>query len=1144
MPKNSGSLRLAFALAFALICVVCLGPRLSAQFPVSAQAGATANTGPQPVIVFLKHQPPVEKVGSGAETRRGVAIENEQQPLLDEIRAANATHIKSFKLVNAFAATIPPAEIDKLKANPAVASVIPDHVIKRKQPSADQLKKSATAKTANPAHSNSMQLHANTSAVNTIPGACSTNPGAPLLVPEGLALTNTDSMNGGQTAHSLGVNGAGIKVAFLADGIDTSNPNFIRPDGKSVFDSSIGGDYQDFTGEGPDAPTSGDEAFLDANTIAGQGIQVYDVSPWGEQPNSPHCYVQIEGVAPGAALVGLRVADQSGNLTTSAIVQAIDYAVEVDHVDIINESFGANNYPDTALDATRQFDEAAVAAGVFVTVGTGDAGMPNTLQSPASDPMVMSVGASTQFQMYIQSNEDFASYFATNGWLSNNISALSSGGYDLAGTTIDMVAPGDLSWASCDANSNYVGCTAPTGQLLDFESAGGTSESSPFVGGAAALVIQAYRLAHSGQDPTPALVKQILLSSASDLGAPAVEQGAGLLNSYQAVLLAESVDSPNPMGNTLLLSTSQLNAVDKPGTAEDWVVRVTNTGATKQTISVSGRTLGPDQNVQTGSVTLNTSTDPQLPFVSGVEEEYQTFQFNVPAGAARLDAALSYQGNFEFDAHLILIDSQGRFAASSLPQGVANYAEVDVLAPVAGVWTGVVFAPILGGQGLNETIPWRVATEQYAPFANIGVWNSKLTIAPGETEPIVIRATTPANPGDADGAIVLTSNLGQSTTIPVTLRSLIDVSAGGAFSANLTGGNGREYPLGQNLYYQFHVGPGVQSIAANVTLGNDPNYLLGSYLVSPDGDTLGYGANQQGSSSMSAHTWNMAGNAQGRWTLIVNNQLPDGAEVSQPITGNIAFNNSNVTVSAPGLPNSEAIHLAPGVQVTIPVTITNNGPAVGNFFVDGRLTQKTAMLIPDLVYYYPFPISLPLPDGQFPLWVVPSETEAIAMIQESSVPIMFDTQPYAGDPDILSTYSSACSTASGVIYTPLGGQVTPGYWYAIPAECGPFSTSAVSGEAEMELAGLTAGFDPNILADTGDFWAYYALQPEGSNGFSPITLGTGQSATFNVYITPVGAPTSTVKGTLFIDDFIQGVPPSHVPAASEVIAIPYEYRIQ
>lgn len=1104
-----------------------------------AEAAALAQDTNTPVIVLLRDQPASAAKSSPAATTRSNAIASAQAPVLSELGQVRAKGVHGFRLADAVSATVSKGEAARLAANPAVAAVVPDSLVKG-------------APTGTPA------TGAQSTGSAQAPAAVCPAPGRTMLEPEALPVTGVASDDpAAKTARSLGYTGTGVKVAYIAEGIDTNNPDFIRADGSHVF-----ADYQDFSGDGPTAPTSGGEAFLDASAIAAQGRQVYDVSHFGAHPLPTPCDIRILGVAPGASLYGFRAFSDAGYSTTSSLLQSIDYATNVDHVDVLNESFGYNPFSDnSAQDAVKLFNDAAVAAGVTVTVSSGDAGTTSTQGSPSTDPNVISVGASTTFRWYAQTDYGAAGTFAKSGWLNDNVSSLSSSGFTQNGRTIDLLAPGDSSFALCTPNPGlYASCADFNGKPSSVERSGGTSESAPLTAGAAALVIQAYRQAHGGASPGPALVKQIITSTADDLTEPGDEQGAGRLNAYRAVQAAASVrdshGAPAATGSSLLVSRSQLDATGAPGSTQRWTVQVTNTGAAPRDVRLSGRSFGPRQHQQTGSVTLSDSASPHFADWSGHRDNYGTLTFSVPQGADRLSASIAYPGNpnasLNARVRLILIDPLGRFAAHSLPQGVGNYGNVDVRFPAAGTWTAVVYSIASTGGGTVGTVGFAATTSNTTGFGTVSP--ADLNLAPGQTGTVTVTAPTPAAPGDESGSLVLASG-GDRTSVPIAVRALVQPTHGGAFSGTLTGGNGRQPDLGQGQFYQLDVPGGRKDVRASVNLTNDAGDNVAAFLVDPHGQVVSSGVNRlttafdpaTRSATQTAVTQTdvYARNpAPGRWTLIVNFAgAIVGDELSQAFHGSVGFD--AVDVHATGLPNGNGTTLAAGTPVTVGVTVHNTGSAPQDLFVDPRLDGLVALR---LAAAEPATIPVPMPGNvASPAWLVPSETSGVAVLANATQPITFDYGPEAGDPDLAAAVTG--TTAIGAVHA---NPLPAGMWAADPTELGPIPVGGGKpGTVSFEALALTKAFDPSVTSPAGDLWAS-STAPATSLGI--VTVAPGATATIPVTITPSAPKGTVVTGTLYVDNLVAGATPivnainyadpaATEPTAGELTGIPYEYTV-
>ncbi len=303
----------------------------------------------------------------------------------------------------------------------------------------------------------------------------------------------------------------------------------------------------------------------------------------------------------------------------SEILQGLDWAVSQDHVNVLSESFGGNPVPNPGNDPIAVFDQDAVNAGISVVVSSGDAGVTNTIGTPAVDPGVISAGATTDYRLY-QQTTSYGIQFGGGGWLSDQISGLSSSGVDEANNTVSVVAPGEAGWADCSTDTTtFTECAdayaGPNPQpIVAF---GGTSQSAPLTAGVVALVIQSYRDTHNGSTPSPALVKQIIMSTARDIDTRGADQGAGLVDAYRAVQAARSYGNSPKTGDGLLFSTNAINVVSNPGHSSTTQVTVTNDGASSQTLSPSVRALGTPSTIASGKLQLNQATDPTFIYQNG-----------------------------------------------------------------------------------------------------------------------------------------------------------------------------------------------------------------------------------------------------------------------------------------------------------------------------------------------------------------------------------------------------------------------------------------------------------------------------------------------------------------------------------------------
>jgi hypothetical protein len=298
---------------------------------------------------------------------------------------------------------------------------------------------------------------------------------------------------GSDRANALGYTGAGQTIAILDTGIDATLPDF----GGAPFPNArvIGGfDFVDHQAEPADC--------------AGHGTEVAGVA------------AGPRGVAPGAAIVALRVFGCQGDALDSDILAGIDWILE--HraqygIRVVNMSFGALLSP---LDSAGTQPSAGPygycdgapeglpyaepmhelrQAGVVPFASAGNAGTANQLVSPACVSSAVSVGA-----VYATSYGAI-SYLPPNACTESATFADAIACYSQSNSNLSLLAPGSFWQVS----------TQGGGETQSF---GGTSAASPAAAGAALVAFQA----------RPGLTADELVSELRTTGKPILDPRNGV----------------------------------------------------------------------------------------------------------------------------------------------------------------------------------------------------------------------------------------------------------------------------------------------------------------------------------------------------------------------------------------------------------------------------------------------------------------------------------------------------------------------------------------------------------------------------------------------------------------------------------------
>jgi serine protease AprX len=297
---------------------------------------------------------------------------------------------------------------------------------------------------------------------------------------------------GADKLAASGITGKGVDIATIdsgvvpVDGLDGRDQVFVGPD---------------FTPEARDDDTRGLDTFGHGTHLA--GIMV------GDNPAD-----DFSGVAPDARLVSVKAATHDGSTNLGELLLGMSWVVANRHrygldIRVLSLSFGSELDTSYIADPLSYAAEQAWNAGIVVVAAAGNGNDVLGLNTPAADPFVISVGATSMGKLSSLGDDSVPSWSRVGTWKRGP----------------DVVAPG-TSIVSLRDPGSFIDQNNPQGLVgQDYFKGSGTSQATAVVSAAAALLID------KNPDLDPDQVKALLMGGANDVPhASDYQEGSGQID--------------------------------------------------------------------------------------------------------------------------------------------------------------------------------------------------------------------------------------------------------------------------------------------------------------------------------------------------------------------------------------------------------------------------------------------------------------------------------------------------------------------------------------------------------------------------------------------------------------------------------------